>query len=437
MFLLDSPIASSLRSGSTLAAGQWLDVRMEELLGQLGEDLHPCLAGEVYATLAKVFANIVQKPCEPKFRRLNKSSKFVAERICVSAAATSLLLRVGFAEEESAYCWPSGAVDDDLKEALCLIQRIMQLPGLGEWQEQAGATASDPKTAALSVDGPLESDQVAVDAAQCAVGTCSLLGASAVGASETASGQVADRARDGACSPGRGGAGPSEAATAPKGRVRASKAFKRRLADTARAARERAAEDLAELRRQQQDKFRGLQGDPFARLSPTYKQLPCGEFPQDSGRPGWLSGTPTRLARGFSSTSRLLSASCSGASKSVSRKLSRGFSAVSSRISSAWASAPPAGGSPGPAQPEFPAYFEVVDPGGAFIFHGPEVGSVVKGGLPAECFFMGLGHHWNEEGLRVMLRLDHGADGWVNVREGVVHRVVIEAEPGATDPLST
>lgn len=359
---------------------------MEGLIRQIGEELQPCQAREVYTTLAKVFGNILGNPSEPKFRRLNKSNRLVAEKICVSSAARGLLLRVGFEEEEAAYRWPPGANHDGLQKALGLIQNL-----------SPGAREGAAPTAAAGTAG------------------------------------IED------CPPGHGALAGRAPCTVTKGSHKgpvgqSPKDFKRRLAGTERE--QRAAEDLAELRRQQQHAFKELQSDPFVRHSPAYNRPPTGKFSQDLERPGWLFGAPARLAAGLTSTSVVVSASLSGSSESMSKSISRGLSGVSDSIS-AWVEALSLGDGPTPAPLQLPAYFQVVDPGGAFVFHGPEIGSVAKGGLPTDCFFVGLDQYWNEEGLRVMLRLDNGAEGWVNVKEGVAHHVVFEeTESGSVNELS-
>jgi len=79
---------------------------MDEFLADIRRELNPDESSEVYATLSKIFANILRNPEQAKFRTLKKDNRLVAERLCRSMGAISVLFMVGFEETDDTYTCP-------------------------------------------------------------------------------------------------------------------------------------------------------------------------------------------------------------------------------------------------------------------------------------------------------------------------------------------
>jgi len=79
---------------------------MDEFLAEIRRELPPDESSEVYATLGKIFGNILRNPEQAKFRTLKKDNRLVAERVCGSMGAISLLFMVGFEDTEESYTCP-------------------------------------------------------------------------------------------------------------------------------------------------------------------------------------------------------------------------------------------------------------------------------------------------------------------------------------------
>eukprot|EP00931_Biecheleriopsis_adriatica_P084932 TRINITY_DN5905_c0_g1_i3.p1 TRINITY_DN5905_c0_g1~~TRINITY_DN5905_c0_g1_i3.p1 ORF type:complete len:589 (-),score=100.12 TRINITY_DN5905_c0_g1_i3:89-1855(-) len=79
---------------------------LDDLLRRIGEELPFDVAKKAYSSLFRVFCNIAANPREPRFRSLKKSSAALAESICLSSAAVSLLLRMGFEDTDGRFIFP-------------------------------------------------------------------------------------------------------------------------------------------------------------------------------------------------------------------------------------------------------------------------------------------------------------------------------------------
>jgi len=108
-------------------------LRMEEFLADIRRELPVEKASEVYATLAKIMGNVLRNPGEPKFRTLKKDKKLVTDNICCSLAAVSLLLAVGFEDQDDTYHCPMTTDLEHMEEAAALLHHmVMSLNALAK-----------------------------------------------------------------------------------------------------------------------------------------------------------------------------------------------------------------------------------------------------------------------------------------------------------------
>lgn len=81
-------------------------------------------------TVKKVLQNIVEFPSEPKFRTLKKDNKVVAEKICASPNAVTLLLALGFEDCGATYQCPEYANYEQIGEVVDLLECLIASRGV-------------------------------------------------------------------------------------------------------------------------------------------------------------------------------------------------------------------------------------------------------------------------------------------------------------------
>jgi len=122
---------------------------MEEFLKDVAQELPQDRSSAAYATLAKVMGNILRNPTEPKFRTLRKDNRLVADNICSSLAAVSLLLLVGFEDHDSTFCCPEGTDLEQMRAVSEALQPLtMNLDLLMQPAEAMATAPASPSVAA-------------------------------------------------------------------------------------------------------------------------------------------------------------------------------------------------------------------------------------------------------------------------------------------------
>eukprot|EP00746_Dinoflagellata_sp_MGD_P003547 gnl/MRDRNA2_/MRDRNA2_106883_c0_seq1.p1 gnl/MRDRNA2_/MRDRNA2_106883_c0~~gnl/MRDRNA2_/MRDRNA2_106883_c0_seq1.p1 ORF type:complete len:306 (-),score=86.73 gnl/MRDRNA2_/MRDRNA2_106883_c0_seq1:179-1096(-) len=127
---------------------------MEDLIDEIGKELLPSQAANVYKTLGKVLGNIVRNPDEPKFRSLKKDNKIVAETLGKSKSAIALLLKVGFKDVGSMYQCPPSVDLTDLTEAAELVECLADSMGTDSAEVPKSAAPAPATTTAQSAGYP-------------------------------------------------------------------------------------------------------------------------------------------------------------------------------------------------------------------------------------------------------------------------------------------
>jgi len=426
---------------------------MEEFIEDIERELPPVQSKEVHTVLSKIMRNIMRNPCEPKFRTLRKDNKLVAESVCLSMAAVSLLLLVGFEDQDERYHCPMATDLEQMRAASeALDLRTMDLDALAA--ASAPATLPVPQRSAPSQDlGPR---QVPVDLltgeplrAKPELRADLLTGEPQMHPAEFQGSYTEPDAISGDAhhkSPSRSAMGKQQPAS------KSLYAFQRRAAGQ-----ELQKQDVADIRRLRQDRFEEFQKDPHARTSEAYMQPASGLCNPESGNsvsPGkekseegldspskekpeqglgeWFSGTAAHISARLSNTSEQFSRSLSKSSAQLScglattseqlsqslsktfpqvsaglsdtsEQLSQGFSRTSQQLSSSlsrtvsqaggWLGSPtgqgPGTGETGGGAPP-PGRFEVVAAKGAMVRRDVDLESMSVGVLPQGTEFVGL-----------------------------------------------
>jgi len=255
---------------------------MEDLLGGVEqEDLTFAQRGETYETLLKVLKNINANPTEQKFRTLKKDNKLIAEKLCRSACACSVLLALGFEDETASYRLPPDADLEPLGESVALLECILASRESSEAAPPpaaAPAAVQEPRLAAApSAGSPTapgnmrgfvrRSDEErrreeqarelqAVRAAQRAH----------FGDGGGAAAALRDAAPAAAPAPAQAAAGQADS----KKPVKSAFDFESRQKRDQQ--HQQAESSLEELRRQQREKFKQFEADPTARQAAAYQQ---------------------------------------------------------------------------------------------------------------------------------------------------------------------
>lgn len=123
---------------------------MEDLIEQIGTEVLPSQAPQIYKTLGKVLGNIVKNPDELKFRTLKKDNKIVVDTLGKSKSAIELLLLVGFQDAGSIYQCPPSTDLTDMMSAAELIECIAESMQTGSVEEVPKSAAPAPTPAAAA-----------------------------------------------------------------------------------------------------------------------------------------------------------------------------------------------------------------------------------------------------------------------------------------------
>lgn len=289
---------------------------MEDLLEEIGKELTPPEALETYQTLAKIFGNILDNPSEAKFRNLKKDNKVISGKILRSNHAASLLLAIGFEDEEGMYRLPLDSDLDVLRTAHELLECLVlssdavapetavePAGGAAECAEPAPEVTPTPARVAAAAapaaasgqsaaifqglakrrDDPRQGqmDQLqAARAAQKAQFVANPEGPTPVAAAVpvAASGYPTS------------GAAIDAAAAAKKNKPTDIRAFQNR--GKKEEEKNRAAMTLEEIRREQKSKYKDFENDPNAKKQEAYKQPPsvAGGAKAEEGWGGWFGG---------------------------------------------------------------------------------------------------------------------------------------------------
>jgi len=136
---------------------------MDEFLADIRRELPPDESSEVYATLGKIFGNILRNPEQAKFRTLKKDNRLVAERVCGSMGAISLLFMVGFEDTDETYTCPMTTNLEQMLQAKETIDHMtMSLDLLDQPASSSTAPAAPvavPKVAPVTRTAPRISEE--------------------------------------------------------------------------------------------------------------------------------------------------------------------------------------------------------------------------------------------------------------------------------------
>lgn len=453
---------------------------MDEFLKGIDQELPPAQAQKVHGTLFKVLGNILRNPCEPKFRTLRKENKLVAENICISMAAVSLLFMIGFEDRDESYHCPM-STDLEQMQALSDVLRDMTLNL--EALEHQSTTAPEPLQPAErpvvarknAERSPPESEKQrraqseqlqALRAERHAQHTSS---APATNSSqELHTNQVpledledlitlesepltvndlipADVGEEQHGNMLKQDQVDGDHGSSTKGPPRTAFEFKRRTES-----RQGPSANMEEIRRLQQERFKQFQNNSDARLSASYSQPPSGSLNPEvqwrtSKEPGSdimsrMSDTSEHLFQGASQTSEKLSSGLAD----VSKQVSEGFAQHSARISSefegfreristgGWFNAfAPAEAGPGP----LPARFRVISKLGALVRVGVEKDSDSVEMLQQHMEFTALESQMSMGGT-LRLRLEEPLKGWVSFKATIIERVGEASDGGPSKAVS-
>jgi len=267
---------------------------MEDLLEAIRhEDLGPTTHEKVYDILKKVLGNIVKNPTEAKYRSLKKENKIVADILCRSPSAISMLLALGFEDDGAAYYCPEDTDLSPLQETVDMLECL-----IASCSETAGAAPSAPPAPAAAA--------AVAPAAYPAVSRPQRISDEERKRQEQQSQLVAARMaqqnrheqhlRNPSPSP------PAVAAAQPAAQTSAQKvaadakqkksAFDFQNRSKGEAKEKAAASSLEDLRAAQKAKFQEFQEDPNAKQQEAYKAPPsiAAGGKTDAGWGDWLGG---------------------------------------------------------------------------------------------------------------------------------------------------
>lgn len=460
---------------------------MEEFLADIRMELPAEQSKEVYATLAKVLRNIVRNPSESKFRTLKKDNQLVAENICISMAAVSFLLLIGFEDCDSHYHCPFSTDLEQIRFASVLLEHMtmsldfLTKPGPASTSAKAMPIVSRnaPRTRDAQRPEDKQNDQLqALRASQ-----------QARHAESTSSHRVADgsQTREAPSTldlltgaeendarpppsdlltgdpepleidffPGNlQGQGPQvfdlslqdceeqdlasrlEADPSVEGRRQAPRTlrdFQKR--ESKGQNQETGAEELRSLRQAQQQKFKEFQQDPNARKSAEYLRPPSSCYAEKNKDPSstakqqtnsWLSEVSERFSSGLADTSKQLSEGL----KETSGRVSASLSEVTGRLSisglGTWM--PPSCSAPSTdscSVGPLPGRFRVIVRSGADVWKDVEKDGPPVGMLNFGEEVVGL-ELWTDFEGTPHIRIESPLCGWLEVKPGVIHRVAEE-----------
>jgi len=282
---------------------------MEDLLGQIGEELPPPQAREVYEVLFKILNNIIQNPAEAKFRTLKKENKVVADKLARSGGALSTLLAVGFDDQDATYHCPMGAGLDEMRTCVELLECMLASFAEENPAEPAATLAAVP----VPAEGCTESPSAARPAAAARTAPPpnprgftrrSDTEAQRSGqANQLQAVRMAQQAQfvenpQGPTATSMGTVSSAKAeedgAEAARKKAQPRSAFDFESRERKAAERQQADQSLEEMRRRQKEKFKEFKSDPRAGQQEAY-QRPASvaggaEQKGEAGWGGWFSG---------------------------------------------------------------------------------------------------------------------------------------------------
>lgn len=274
---------------------------MEDLLSSIEqEDLTFQQKGETYETLRKVLGNITANPTEQKFRTLKKDNRLVADKICRSCGACSVILALGFDDDGAVYRCPPDADLAPITEILELIDGILASRGADEAAAPAAAAAAPVSTQepARPIASPASSPS---PLAKAAAGNFARRSDEDKKREEQAreleavrAAQRAQFAEGGSTPAALRAAAPAAAsptAQADAGHPDAKKqpaksAFDFKSRSKEEQQQQNAANSLEEIRKQQREKFKQFEADPDARKAAAYQQ-PASVAKGGKAEQGW------------------------------------------------------------------------------------------------------------------------------------------------------
>lgn len=418
-----------------------------EYLEHIRHELAPEQAKEAYATLTKVLVNILRDPSNPKFRTLRKDNRLVAESLCVSIAAVSLLLIVGFEDQEGAFYCPE-FTDLAEMEAVCdalghFTMDLEQLTHPGEASKPRQPPASLTRRSNSNVvrsDADQQRDQQAdqLRAARAALqlqhraAAASHARAPPASAAATLCDDLIDLAHRASApeslaseadllglsdeiQPCEGTAElkPVEGTRMPPQSNLYN--FKRRTAGYAQQPQRQGLDDLQAVRQARRGNFDVFRTDPAAHMtsSAAYASPPSGSlgavpaapdaFPERGFASEWLSGASDRLVE----STRQLSHDLSHATGRIAEQISAAASAGSKMGAGA---APPAG------------RFRVISRSGVLVRQGVEKDSQPVDMLHQGAEFKGLEVARSLDGT-ARVRLEEPLKGWLTLKACLIQRI--------------
>lgn len=429
------------------AGGPWSgSMSIEEFLAHVKEEV-PEEANAIYLTLNKVVGNILREPCETKFRTLKKDNKRVAQKLCSSMAAVSVLLLVGFQDTEEAFHCPLETDLEQMKIAKdLLLDLTMDLDALADTPtSEVRPTSPYFKQEANALDSLLgEPVSNATPLASVTTVPVELLPEDPMEctapAVEGTSLTLAESVRSlppRAMSPAR-----LEKPSLKKqssSRTAGIHDFQKREKPKQHELQQAA---LEEVKRIQEERYRQFQSDPANRDSEAYSRPPTGCFDSRASTapstPGeWLSQESKRLSDNLKGTSEILSDTLNDASRQLgeaSKTLGSSIAEVAESLSTkSLGSRRAASAASGPLEAcedevgPLPGRFRVVGKMGAIVRQGEEKDTPVVDVLVEGTEFVGLDLASCSADRAPRLRLEAPITGWVTLKMGIVERVADEA----------
>lgn len=457
---------------------------MDEFIADIRRELPPDESSEVYATLAKIFGNILRNPEQAKFRTLKKDNRLVAERVCTSMGAVSMLVMVGFEETNDAYICP---LTTDLGQMARAKETIEDMTMSLELLDQPAASSTAPAVPlAVSRASPVartiprtsEEDrqrshqqqdlqalrearkvQHRENAKQSATAIAALhpqptlplqpppdllsgdINAASGGAHsvDLLSGEYQSQQStlpNPQPAPGSqqndilAGFGPQLAtvnhdSSAAMHRKNVPKPTIYDFHKRNCASQQQAAENLQDIRKLQKEKFKQFQQDPRAADSYAYTQPPVGVFVHNGDRPATTQPTASPHSSWLADTSRQLSEGLKG----TSERISSGFLDASDKLSKGLVNfagctavqvMEPDGVELDPGT--LPGRFRVINHGGAAVRSDVEGDSPILEVLDQGTECVGTDRGIGLDG-QPRLRIQAPAAGWLSLKRSMLERV--------------
>lgn len=455
---------------------------MDEFIADIRRELPPDESSEVYATLGKIFANILRNPEQAKFRTLKKDNRLVAERLCGSMGAISLLFMVGFEDVDETYTCPMTTNLEQMAKAKETIEHMtmsldmLDQPASSSTAPAAPATVSRAAPVTRTTQRISEEDrrrsqqqqdlQALREARKEQHRENAKRPAMAITAPhpqptlppqpppDLLSGDTASG--DGHCvdllsggyqdqqstwpNPQQvfgsqqedllAGFGPHEATVSPdSGTLMQRKPVpKPTVYDFQRrdcTGQQLAAENLQDIRKLQKEKFKQFQRDPRAADSDVYAQPPSGVFVQNGKSHAAAQPTAGLNSSWLADTTRQLSEGLKG----TSERISSGFSDASEKLSKGLVNIAGCTAVPvmEPGGPELdpgslPGRFRVINNSGATVRSDVDGDSPILEVLDRGTVCMGTDRGMGLDG-QPRLRIQEPVTGWISLKQSMLERV--------------